>query len=133
MRDYFENYRVHWQVLREDGFNNAMSAYWGARIKRAELWPKPTLLNWYDKCEEALESIAYLQTENPDKYDLLRERILTERVSVNYMLVLFYQRNSDTEDVALWKTQFKDDVSLIGLSHADEGNPISTVFDTFGI
>ena len=133
MRDYFESYRIHWQVLREDGFNNAMSAYWGARIKRAELWQKPTLLNWHGKCEEALESIEYLRIENPDKYNLLRERILTERVSVNYMLVLFYERTSAAGDVALWKTQFKDDVSLIGLSHADEGNPISAVFENFGV
>lgn len=133
MREYFETYRLHWQILREDGFNNAMSAYWGARIKRAELWPKATLLSWYGKCDEALESIDYLKTENPEKYALLRERILTERVSVNYMLVLFYQRTSNAEDVKLWKTQFKDDVSLIGLSHADEGNPISIVFDSFGV
>ena len=133
MRDYFETYRIHWQVLREDGFNNAMSAYWGARIKRAELWPKTTLLDWRNKCEEALESIAYLKTENSDKYNLLRERILTESVSVNYMLVLFYERTSNKDDVTLWKTQFKDAVSLIGLSHADEGNPISMVFDNFGV
>ena len=58
---------------------------------------------------------------------------MTERVSVNYMLVLFYERTSASGDVALWKTEFKEDVSLIGLSHADEGNPISMVFENFGV
>lgn len=70
------------QILSSYVYENALG---GNRV--SETWPKAMVNKWNGYIDKAYQAIDYLQTENPDLYATLQERIELESVTIKNLLV----------------------------------------------
>ena len=130
MREYFERYKTL------ASFNEKFMGFGGNIYFNAldqKFWPKQELLVWRNCIDKALEAIDYLKIKDMKLYNSYYEHIIAERISINYLLVQLYDSNITPEELMDFKLEFKEDVSLLKLTHSREGGNIIDLFSSWGL
>lgn len=130
MREYFERYKTL------ASFNEKFMGFGGNIYFNAldqKFWPKQELLVWRNCIDKALEAIDYLKIKDMKLYNSYYEHIIAERISINYLLVQLYDSNIYPEELMDFKLEFKEDVSLLKLTHSREGGNIIDLFSSWGL
>ncbi len=116
MLKYFEEMQAHFNYIQVTYDENG-DCYSG--WDKPKYWPKNTLLRWREYIDQAIEAIEPLKDIDQELYSKTYTHIVTERMNLNYLLVIFYEGHLSDEDVEFYRNQFKDDVEacecLIGL------------------
>ncbi len=85
--------------------------------------------------DEAYEAIEPLKTTDPEKYEMLYERILLESISPRYVQLTLYSSDlyMTTDQATQLRLQFKADCEKVGIDRFSEHVTISTLWSQWGI
>lgn len=124
MREVFDGLRVL------TNYNTANKELGGRRSIYLELvdekyWPKDVLEKWLDCFERAEAKIADLKEKNPSQYEMYRNHINGEKLSVLYLFVQCYSYNTSAEVIDAYRTEFKEIADSFGLTYLAETQTIS--------
>ncbi|MBQ8658348.1 MAG: DUF4838 domain-containing protein [Clostridia bacterium] len=135
MREWYDGYRAHSKyMIDHGGMARANSVY--LVMLNEEFWPSPLLDGWIEKAEAALKAIEPVKYTDIERYNELYLHIVTERVSVQYMLVKIYEDDYETSYIDALKRQIKTDCELAGIDVAGEGGAaaaLSTQWAEWGL
>ena len=87
-----------------------------------------TLLSWQEYIEKALNSLEGIKTSNPDRYETLYKRVVTESVSVQYMIIKLYSSYYTASQLQALKDKFYADCVLANIRSFGEHRDISNAF-----
>lgn len=123
MREYYENYcDWHNYLIRNTELKGECFSH---ESFYAMYYPEVVLDGWNKNLDAAVAAIQKYETENPDLWARLRDRIEVERLTIRYMKIRFYaQRFNDRE---LWAEQekFLSDAERLGVLCMSESRRIS--------
>ena len=132
MLKVFNELRLHIEDLRgQEIYGCVMSCY--QPMLKTEMWPQSILENFRNGTQAALDNIAYLRDENPERYEDIKYRILCEKLSFSYLLITLYQGEYSAEDLLEMKLEVKDVTNKLGIVHLGEGGTVQTLLKTWGV
>lgn len=131
MRKYYDEYRVQSKYATDAGIMSATGVY-GKVIDRG-YFPKNFVERWINYCDAAIEDIAYLKQVDMEEYVKTYNHIITERVSLYYMLVQLYENQYSDEYILQIKNQCKKDCETVGIAACGEAIPISDIWQAWGL
>lgn len=115
--DFYSAIRDHYAYTFAN--NNSFGIYTAID---SEKWhfPKDYVDSLADLIEQALEEIAPLQASNPQRYQLLRDRIYREYLTVIYMRVRLYKSYYSTKEINEMKEIWDRYCTLFGYHKTNE-------------
>lgn len=131
MLKYYEEYRIHSKKITDDGTMNATGVY--GRVIDKGYFPKNLVERWIGYCNAAIEDIEYLKSVDMAMYNLVYDHIITERVSLYYIMVQQHATSSPSSYIQELKLQCKEDCMRTGITASAEAVPISNIWDAWGI
>ena len=93
-REYFDFFRAYYEYLAET--QQITGSIW-QEMGKEEYWPTETvelLIGYLDKC---LEDIEPLKTQNPDRWQVLNDRIRRERLTPIYLMFTLHMNELPKE------------------------------------
>lgn len=131
MRKYYDEYRVQSKYATDAGIMDATGVY--GRVIGKGYFPKNFVERWIGYCDSAIQDISYLQKVDMEEYIKIYNHIITERVSLYYMLVQLYEEEYSDAYIEQIKNQCRKDCETVGISACAEGKPISDIWSVWGI
>lgn len=135
MKELYMDQRAHLRYLSENtSYSCARSASNTAIVQEA-YWPKPVLLSWLNKFNAVVDDLADLKRENEELYNRYYYRVANERLSVLYLLVSLYDKNTSADLILEYKMQFKADADALKIERSSEYNwdTIELLYTNWGI
>lgn len=127
MREVFDGLRVLTNYNKENkNLGGRRSIY--LEILDEEYWPKDVLEQWLNCFESAETKIADLKEKNPSQYEMYRDHINGEKLSVLYLFIQCYSYNTSEEVIDAYKTEFKQLAESFGLTYQAENQTISDFY-----
>ena len=136
MRKYFNEYRQHMFNLQQNGLYSGLSSIYisaTSDAKREARFPKGLMQQWVDYCNEAIESIAWLEGSDLARYNLICKHIKSERLFPMYILCEIYANSFEQSELLAMKQTVKEDVNMLGMTSCREHRPMSELFDKWGV
>ncbi|MBO4594188.1 MAG: DUF4838 domain-containing protein [Clostridia bacterium] len=130
MKEVFYQERA-WMSLNRASITGMRSLR--CKLDKKELWPKNLVQTWLDMTNNAVKDISYLKKIDPDLYDTFYRNIAMERLSFEYILINFYERELDADYVKSLKLQAKSDAMDNNITYFGPGALASTVFNEWGV
>ena len=131
MRSFYESFKT-WAVHQEHNLAATHGIY--ANITLAELWPKDLLDQWLALTEQAVKDISFYQYVDPQQYQIYYDNIAAERVSIQYLMIEFYEKSYDEEFILKQKLQCKEDCVRLGINKVrGSSNTMSNYFVKWGV
>lgn len=96
---------------------------------KREYWPKSILEGWRNICAEAIEKIQPLKTKNIDKYNKIYKHIVSERSSIDFILLELYG-NQLSNKYNEYKTDFIAEVKLNNISYYGAGRTMTNFINS---
>ncbi|MBQ4270121.1 MAG: DUF4838 domain-containing protein, partial [Clostridia bacterium] len=124
MAAFYNECRVWLQYMGDQGWYSGMRSVFNESHKTAEYWPRTMLESWLERTNRAAESIQYLEHSSPKAYMNAYKAIAAERVFVQYLLYDLHAGDLNKEFLKGLKTQLKEDILLLGMSHLWELVPV---------
>jgi hypothetical protein len=93
------------------------------------LWTRPVVEKMDELFDKALASIAKYETNDPDLYLTLKNRIMKERLSVIYMKIRIVPSYYSEAEIAQMRADFKYYVNFFKLSELKEGSDFGDLLD----
>ena len=99
-------------------------------IFEKEYWPLEILDEFIAKTQAMIEKIKPISLTNPYKYNLLKERILSEGIGYRYLKQHFYPESyGDEMQLREAREEFRQDCAILRLTAAACGEPLSWTFN----
>ena len=98
-----------------------------------DYWSYPMLTEAMEQIDQAYEDIAEYQETDPERYQLLYDRITMESMQFRYLLIGAYGTNYDAEELLNMKNLFKHDFERLGLITYAENRDIAQLWSDWGI
>ncbi len=131
MLSLFKNMRAH-MAYQEKYLFTTHGIYSNPEVK--DYWPKNLLDEWLAQINKAVEEIEFWKQIDIYEYQKLYDNITSERISIEYMMVQFYEDKYSDEYIHSIKLQCKEDATRIGIDVNDMDNrTLSEVFASWGI
>ncbi len=124
MSALYNESRAWLQYMGDQGWYSGASSVFNETHKNKNYWPRPLLEGWLAYTERAVEKIEYLKTSKPKQYMNAYKAIAAERVFIQYLLYDLHSNDLNKKDLKNLKTQLKDDILLLGMSHLWELVPV---------
>ena len=90
-------------------------------ISASELWTQPVVEKIDKVFDDAMKSIEKYETTDPELYELLKNRIMKERLSPIYIKITVLSAYYSDEEIAEFRAEFKHYANLFKLSESMEG------------
>ena len=129
MLKYFNEYRIQSKKITVDGTMDATGVY--GRVVGKAYFPLEMVKRWINYCDSAIEDIYYLQKVDMAMYNLIYEHIITERISLYYIIAQYFSSDCDGDYVQAVKEQCRTDANRVGVTAMAEGVPISSLWDSW--
>lgn len=136
MRKYFDEYRQHMFNLQQSGLYGGLSSIYIDTTKdsKKELrYPEGLMRQWMNYCDEAMESISWLEHSNFYRYNLLTKHIKSERLFPMYILSELYENSFSKADLLTLRTTIKEDVNMLGMTSCREHRNMTELFSKWGM
>lgn len=98
-----------------------------------DYWSYPLLEEWMDKIDQAYEDVAGLQETDPERYQLLYDRITMESLQFRYIIIGCYGTNYSAEELLNMKQLFKHDFERLNITSFAENQDIAILWSNWGI
>jgi hypothetical protein len=134
MRKWHDSWRIHSNyMVYHGGMAGSDSMYLGLLNK--DFWPARVLEVWLERADSAIEAIEAVKYTNLEMYNEWYMHIVTERVSIEYMLIMLYAEDYDENYINTLKCQMKEDCELAGIDVLAESldNQITNLWSEWGI
>ncbi len=129
MRKYYEELRTNFDYMY-----NVAGASCGIfdDVQDSSFWQEGLLRNWLKYIEEAYTAIEPLKKSNGETYDIVKNRIRIESISVRYLYLSLYGDNNSESDVQMMR-ELKSDLIDLGFSEAGQGSEVQGVWENWDI
>ena len=140
MRKWYDEYRaISFYNAEKNGLDNEntkdnhpdSTIY--HNMLQTKYWPLSTLQRWLGYADDAIESISALKDTNPTLYEEIHERIILERISVEYLMIELYSEQITAVELLRLKEQCKQDITKTGVSKSREALSVSVLFNKWGV
>ncbi len=125
MRKYFEGLRSQFAYM-ENVVGIGGSIYENT-ITTAN-YPKPVLTAWLDYIDEAYAAIEPLKESDPAAYDNIYKNILTESISVRYILLTLYSSKYVESELEEMESSFIRDLGTVNITYVSEHVTVDGLF-----
>lgn len=130
MREMFEMFRLHMRYI-QSRYSPELGT--NTDLLKTDYWPKATIDQLLAKADEAYAAIAGLKKTEPDRYEILYDRICLETISFRYIDISLYNGlNNSQEQIANMKA-FKADAERLGLTLFNELNSITSLWSKWKV
>lgn len=102
-------------------------------LNAPEYWSYPMLVDALEQIEQAYEDIAEYKESNPERYELLYDRIMLESIQYRYLLICNYSTKYDEAELLNMKNSFKTDFERLNITSYSENNDIAVLWANWGI
>lgn len=130
MREVFDELRVMTNYQHEE---KELKGDRRAESVHEKYWPKDVLERWLETFDRAEAKIETLKDKNPTQYELYRDHIMGEKLSVLYLFVECYSYNTAEDLIDAYKNEFKEIGDHFGIIHMDEAYSISDLYSKWGL
>lgn len=129
MTEYYEYYRSYLQYLQDD---KAFSGSLTVEANSAQFWPIEVCQKLVEILDKAMAEIEPLKETDVEKYNLLRDRILKEKVTPIYLMFTHYMSAlTQAEKEAYW-TEINYITTKFGMTHSSEShNNVASDIETW--
>ena len=118
MKTYYEFYRAYLQYLQEEkAFGGALTV----EAQSKEFWPLEVLQHLVSMLDDAVDAIEPLKETNPVRYQILKDRILKEKVVPTYLLFSYYMSALSQAQKEQYWTELNDSQKKFALNNSAEG------------
>ncbi len=118
MTEYYKFYRAYLQYLQEE---KAFSGSLTVETNDARFWPIEVCKQLTSILDKAMEQIEPLKETDSERYNLLRDRILKEKVTPIYLMFTHYMNAlTQAEKEAYWE-EINYITVKFGMTHSAEG------------
>lgn len=125
MQKCYYSYRVYSaQMLSEGKYVGNFNIYHSAL--RNDYWSYPILKQWMGYIETALKEIESLKVSNPEKYQNYYKNIVSERVSISYMMLELYESKYSKEYKSWLLESFEADTTLARIGQIRESGAVTS-------
>lgn len=123
MRKFYDELRIWLKQLDESGLSG-LTGTSHADWDKKENWSKPMLDRWVNYIAEAKKEVESLKNTNPEKYNLICDRIDIESLMPRYMLIEFYSDYYSAEELTAAKKSFASDCRRLNVTKLAENKDI---------
>lgn len=127
MLNFYSSYRMHSANMLNGEYNNDLSSIYGGSCK-AQYWPLATINQWLAYIDDALSDIEYLRETDLESYQMYYDNIVTERVSLYYMIISLYPFSTDEYDAIV--DAFIEDVQRLNINYLNEMTTMATFINS---
>ena len=118
MTEYYEYYRAYLQYLQDEkAFSGALTV----EANDIRFWPISVCKELISILDKAMEAIEPLKETNPERYNLLRDRILKEKVTPIYLLFTHYMTSLTQAEKETYWTEINYITVKFNMTHSAEG------------
>lgn len=96
-------------------------------------FPYGEIVKYLDYIDQALAAIEPLKKSDPMTYELVYKRIIAESLFPRFYAISLYYGNYTNTEILTMKKQFQKDCNDVGFSSSREHNPISGLWNAWGI
>lgn len=127
MQKIFDEYRVlsqyHAEVNQKEFLTTDIN---GNNITKEKFWPLNKLNEWRELVNSALEKIAYLQTQDLEKYEMTYKYTRCERIWIDHLLYRIYNSSMSSSDLMDLKTEHYSDLVYCGSKRLWQGETLDS-------
>jgi hypothetical protein len=128
MLTFFNSYRAHSTYNLSNGYTD-LSSILGYSCK-AQYWPLSIINQCLGYIDDALDDIEYLKEINLESYQMYYDNIVTERVSLYYMIIELYSSAFSSSEYNEIVNTFIDDVQRLNIDYVSESLTMDTFIST---
>jgi len=100
---------------------------------KESLWPKMYLMDALKKYDEAISALSNIRNNDPERYEVLYNRIALERVSPLYLTIKLYNWSFSPDELMNYRNLFKSDTSRFNIGANYGYDDISVAYMELGI
>lgn len=128
MRKFYDSWRrfAQYQQSELGAFQGTYTVMFD--INNKKYWPKNVIDTWQGNVTDALEKIKPLQNTDPERYQMLYNHIVMERVFLDYVLLEHYSANLGAK-FDYYKNTFVEAVELNNIMRTSEGGRITAYIE----
>lgn len=131
MRQFYDDLRLRLTYCTETlGINGWIGTEW---LYSTDAFPYGEIVKYLDYIEQAFEAIEPLKRSDPQTYELVYDRILSESLFPRYYAITLYAGNYTNTEMMAMKKQFQTDCDIVGFTQLKENQPISNLWNSWGI
>lgn len=94
----------------------------------AKYWPEVMLKGWLSLIDESYQAIDYLKVTDPEKYEILRDRICLESLTIRDLYRLGYSGKMPASMLTQFKAEFLKDCRRLGVNRYSENYSIDAFY-----
>lgn len=98
----------------------------------SDFWKERTLKKYLSYIDEAYAAIEKYKTDDPERYESVRKRILTESIFPRYALLDFYAGHYSSDELADARESFIADNDLLKNTQLGESKSLKDLYSTWG-
>ena len=118
MTKYYEFYRAYLQYMQDvKAFGGALTV----ESNNAEYWPLEICQQLITMIDDAVKMLEPLKTSDPEKYQLLYDRVMKEKVTPIYLLFTHYMNSLTQAQKEQYWYEINDSTKKFNLNNSAEG------------
>lgn len=131
MRQFYDDLRLRLTYCTETlNINGWIGTEW---LYSSNAFPYGEIVKYLDYIDQAYAAIEPLKRSDPQTYELAYKRILAESLFPRYYAITLYSANYTNTELLAMKKQFQKDCDTVGFTQAKENQPISNLWNLWGI
>lgn len=131
MRQFYDDLRLRLTYCTETlNINGWIGTEW---LYSADAFPYGEIVKYLDYIDQAYAAIEPLKRSDPQAYELAYKRILSESLFPRYYAITLYSANYTNTELLAMQKQFQRDCDTVGFTYMKEHQPISNLWNSWGI
>lgn len=131
MRQFYDDLRLRLTYCTETlDINGWIGTEW---LYSTNAFPYGEIVKYLDYIDQAYAAIEPLKRSDPQAYELAYKRILSESLFPRYYAITLYAGNYTNTELLAMQKQFQRDCDTVGFTYMKEHQPISNLWNSWGI
>lgn len=130
MMQLYTEYRVHSAVTRYGKEGKPSSIY--ANPLKPELWQRELVIGWRKDIADIVRKIEPLKEQDSTEYARIYKNVVSEGVAIDYILLEVYGNTFDQTQLSDLKAEFRNYLTVSGITKLDLLTQITSYLETLG-